>query len=81
MLLVGNERVYTSKHKPLCTCFLHTIKPSGHRIRERFDKEALAVEQNNFVTRITNAYIVYDLEEFLLTTLNYKIPCLMQLIL
>ena len=62
MLLVGNG-VYTSKHKPLCTCFLHTIKPSGHRIREKFDKEVLAVEENNFATRITNAYIAFDLED------------------
>ena len=31
-------------------------------MRIKFDKDALAVEQNNYLTKIVNAYIVYDLE-------------------
>ena len=27
-----------------------------------FDKDSLAVEQNNYLTKIVNAYIVYDLD-------------------
>ena len=28
----------------------------------KFDKDLLAVEQNNYVTKIVNAYIVYGLD-------------------
>ena len=30
----------------------------------KFDKDPLAVEQNNYLTKIVNVYIVYDLECF-----------------
>ena len=28
-----------------------------------FDRDPLAVEQNNYVTKIANAYIAYDLDD------------------
>ena len=28
----------------------------------KFDKDSLAVEQNNYLTKIVNVYIVYDLD-------------------
>ena len=28
----------------------------------KFDKDALAVEQNNYATKIVNAYIIYDVD-------------------
>ena len=28
----------------------------------KFDKDLLAVEQNNYLTQIVNVYIIYDLE-------------------
>ena len=53
--------VYTSKLKPLHTAFLHSIRISGYKIRIKFDKDFLAVEQSNHTTKIVNAYIVYEL--------------------
>ena len=53
--------VYNFKHKPLYTASLHSIKLSGYKIRRKFDIEHLAVEQNNYFTRIVNVNIVYDL--------------------
>ena len=44
------------------TAFLHSIKPSGYRMGIKFDKDPLAVEQNNYATKIVNAYINYDLD-------------------
>ena len=52
MFLVGNQRkpIYNSNLKPLYTSFLHSIKLSGYK----FDKGPLAVEQNNYATKIVN---------------------------
>ena len=41
---------------------MHSIKLSGYRIGTQFDNSVLAVKQNKYVTRIVNAYIVYDLD-------------------
>ena len=50
--------LYASERKLLYTAILHTIKLSGYRIGIKFDKDRLAVEQNNYVTNIADAYIV-----------------------
>ena len=50
-----------SKFKPLYTAFLHDIKLSGYKIGIKIDKNPLAVEQINYLTKIANVYIVYDL--------------------
>ena len=39
-----SKGVYNSKLKPLYTTFLHSIKLSGYKIRNKFDKDPLAVE-------------------------------------
>ena len=44
------------------SAFLHVIKISGYRIGIKFHKDPLAVEQNNYLTKIVNVYIVYDLD-------------------
>ena len=36
-------------------------KLSGSRIGIKFDKDPLAVEQNNYLTKILSIYIVFDL--------------------
>ena len=41
---------------------MHSIKLSGYRMGIKFDRDPLAVEQNNCDTKIVNAYIVYDLD-------------------
>ena len=51
-----------SKIEPLHTTFLHTIKLSGYRIGLKFDKDPLEVEQNNYLIKIVNVYIVYGLD-------------------
>ena len=57
-----SKGVYNSKLKPLYTAFLHSIKLSQYRVGTRFDKDPLAVEQKNYLTKIVNVYIVYDVD-------------------
>ena len=38
------------------------MKLSGYKMKIKFDKDPFAVEQNNYVTKIVNVYIVYDLD-------------------
>ena len=57
-----SKGLYNSKLKPLYTSFLHNIKLSGYRMGVKFDKDPLAVEQKNYVTKIVKVYIVHDLD-------------------
>ena len=57
-----SRRVFSSKPKQLYTAFLHGIKLSEHRIGTKFDKCFSAVDQSNYLTKIVNFYIVYDLD-------------------
>ena len=41
---------------------MHSIQLSGYRMGKKFDKHPLAVEQNNYLTKIVNVLIVYDLD-------------------
>ena len=54
--------VFNSKLKPLYTTFLNSIKISGYRMGTKFDKDPLALEQNNYSTKIVIIYIVHDLD-------------------
>ena len=54
--------MYTSKLKPLYTTFLHSIELSGYGMVKNLGKYHLAEEQNNYATKIVNAYIVCDLD-------------------
>ena len=56
-----SRRVYNSKLKPLYATFLNSIKRIYIK-GIKFDKHPLAVEQNNYLTKIVNVYIVYDLD-------------------
>ena len=40
---------------------MHSIKLSGYAIGITFDKDPLAVEQHNYLTKIVNFYIACDL--------------------
>ena len=46
----------------LHTAFLHSTKISEYRIGIKLDKEPLAIEQNNYLTKTVNIYIFYDLD-------------------
>ena len=43
---------------------MHSIRLSGYKTRINFDKDLLAVEQNNHTTKIVNVYIVYELDDW-----------------
>ena len=60
MFLVGNQRHYTPKLKLLYTAFVHSIKLCEYRIGTKFDEDPLVVEQN-YLNKVVNVYIVYDL--------------------
>ena len=53
--------IYNSKLESLYTIFLHSIKRSGYKMGIKFDNDPLAVEQNNYLTKSVNVYIVDDL--------------------
>ena len=57
-----SKGVFNSKLKPLCTDFMCRIKLSEYRMGIKFDKDPLAVEQNNYTSKIVNVYIVYSLD-------------------
>ena len=51
------------------------MKSSGYRIRIQFHKSVLVAERNNYITKIVNAYIGYDLDycpKILLSNLKLK---------
>ena len=39
---------------------MHSVKLSGYRMRIKFDKDPLAIEQDNYFIKIVNIWIVYD---------------------
>ena len=57
-----SKGVYNSKLKPLYTGFLHSIKRSAYKMGITFDKDPLVVKQINYLTKIVNVCIVYDLD-------------------
>ena len=57
-----SKGVFNYKPKPLYTGFLHSIKLSEYRMRIKFYKEPLAIEQKNYLIKIVKGYIVYDLD-------------------
>ena len=52
------KRVYTSKLEQSYIAFLHNIKPSEKRMRIKFDKDPLAVKQNNYAMKTVNVQTV-----------------------
>ena len=78
-----SKGVYISELKPLYAAFSYSIKLARYRMGIKFDKDPLAVKQNNYTTKIVNGYIVYDLDAWpriLLTISSLKIAYLAQLI-
>ena len=65
-----SKRVYTCKLKPLYNALLQSIKLSGYKVRIKFDEDTLAVEHNNYATKIVNAYIVYELDAWARNPIN-----------
>ena len=79
MFVVGNQREYiilNLNHYVYCLYYivhivyivyilytLHSIKRSEYRIVITFDKDPLAVEQNNYLTKIVIIYTLFDLDD------------------
>ena len=59
-----------SKLLSLDDTFLSNIKRFGYQIGIQFNSTLLVVEQNNYTTKIVNAYIVYDLDSRPKITVN-----------
>ena len=78
-----SKGLYTLKLNSLYTAFLHSIKHSEFWMGVKFDKDNLAVKQNNYATKSVNAYIIYNLDASPNNTFNsfkFKIVFLVQLI-
>ena len=54
--------LYCSTLSRQYTHFVHSINYFGCKIGIKFDGDPLVVEQNNYATKIVNAYIVYELD-------------------
>ena len=59
-----SREVYNSKLTTLHGAFLPNIKYFGSKIGIQFNNTPLVVEQNNYMTKTVNAYIVYDLDNW-----------------
>ena len=57
-----SKGLYISKLKPLFAASLHSIKLFEYRMRIKFDKDPLTVEQNNCASRVVNVYILYEFD-------------------
>ena len=64
--------MHTPKLKPLYAASLHSIKFSGYRMGIKFNKDHLAVEQNNYLWKTVNVYIVYDWDAWPIVTNSDK---------
>ena len=63
MFLVGNQREYIILNLSHYILLSYIAKKlSGYKVGIKFDKDALAVERNNYLTKIVKFYIVYDLD-------------------
>ena len=58
------------KFTPLYTTFLNSTKFSGYITGIKFDDSILVVEKNNYIRKIVNIYIVYDLNTYPKNPLN-----------
>ena len=60
MLFAGNQREYLILNS--YTASLHSINLSGNKTGIKCGKYLLTVEQNSYLTKIVNVYILYDLD-------------------
>ena len=60
-----SKGVFNSKLKPLYIAFLYSIELSEYKMGINLIKLFLPVEQNDYLTKIVDIYIVYDLDAWL----------------
>ena len=65
MFLVKNKREYILLNINHCMLLSWiALNFLNKKVKLKFNKDPLAVEQNNYATKIVNAYIVYDLDNW-----------------
>ena len=65
LLFIGNQSKYIIYIlKPLYNAFFNNTKLSGYRMITNNKKNHSVVEENNYLGKIVNAYIVYDLNDW-----------------
>ena len=58
------------------TTVLYSIRHPGNKVKIRFNKDPLALEQNYFAAKVVNAYTVYDLDAWSNNPLiNFTLKC------
>ena len=62
--------LYNSKIKLLYTAFFHSLKLSENRIGIKIYKDPLSVEQNNYLIKIVNVYMIYNLDAWPINPAN-----------
>ena len=64
------ERLHNSKFIALHSSFLPNVKYFRNKIGMQFDNTPLVIEQINYINKIVNLYIVYDLNNWPKTPLG-----------
>ena len=64
ILLNPNHYILLVKHYILLIIFLHGTTISGYTMGIKFDRDPLAVEQNNYATKVVNVHFFFDLDVF-----------------
>ena len=57
-----SKDLFKSKLLPLHGAFLPSVKYFEYKIGTQFNNNPFIVEQNNYMTNIVDAYIIYDLD-------------------
>ena len=70
VIIWKSKWLFTSTPSPLHIASLNIIKLFECKMRVKFDKEPLTVEQKNYATKILNTYIVYELDTWPKISLN-----------
>ena len=61
-LLLRNELLFKYNLKTLFNLFSPRLKRLGYKVGIKLLNDSLVVENNNYLTKIVNFYIVYDLD-------------------
>ena len=73
--------VFNSKLKLLYALFLHRIKLSKYKSRIKIDKDPLAVEQNNYLTKIVINWPKIPLKNFTLKNFLFEASNIIKIVI
>ena len=78
-----SKGLFKTELYPLHNVFLPNVKRFGYTIGIQFNKTALVIDKNNYMSKLGKVYIFYHLNYWprnLFNNLVLKIACLVQLI-